>query len=137
MSNNKKINSRQIGITIGVIVILIWALMGQKYFGLPNAITLEHARNGILTLEDIQQWLIVIIMFGGLITFYYVPTKSCSDNVKADIEKLQQKESNLSEKEKQDLAFHRFYDFMNRLGHSILLCGFLALLIVTILRVVF
>lgn len=136
MSNNKKINSRQIGITIGVIVILIWALMGQKYFGLPNAITIEHARNGIFTLEDMQQWLIVMIMFGGLTTFYYAPTKSCSDNVKADIEKLYRKENNLTEKEKQDLAFHKFYDFMNRLGHFILLCGFLALLIVTLIRVV-
>lgn len=129
--------SRRLGISIGIVVFIVWLLVGQKYFGLPNAETLEHASKGILTFEDMQRWAIFLIMMGGVIAFYYVPTKSSSDSIKAEIEAIyQKKESLLNEREKQELSFYKFYDSMNRLGHLILKIGLILLLIGTIFRIV-
>lgn len=138
MMNEKKMISRRVGISIGILVLLIWLLFGQVYFGLPNAMTLEHASNGILTFEDMQRWAVFLIMIGGVIAFYYVPTKSCSDSVKAEIETMYQKEkeNTLNEQEKQDLAYHKFYDSMNQLGHLVLKIGFLLLIIGTVFQIV-
>ncbi|AFV97443.1 hypothetical protein B649_05645 [Candidatus Sulfuricurvum sp. RIFRC-1] len=129
--------SRRLGISIGIVALIVWLLVGQKYFGLPNTETLEHASNGILTFEDIQRWAVFLIMMGGVISFYYVPTKNSSDSIKAEIEALYEKnESQLNEREKKELSFYKFYDSMNRLGHLILKIGLILLLIGTIFRTV-
>lgn len=128
--------SRQFGISIGIVVFIVWLLVGQKYFGLPNAETLEHASSGILTFEDIRKWAVLLIMMGGVIAFYYVPSKSSSSSIKAEIEAIyEKKESQLNEKEKQELSFYKFYDSMNRLGHLILKIGLILLFIGTIFQI--
>jgi hypothetical protein len=129
--------SRRLGISIGIVFFIVWLLIGQEYFGLPNVETLEHVSTGILTFEDIQRWAIFLIMMGAVIAFYYVPTTSSSDSIKAEIEALyEKKESQLNEQEKKELSFYKIYDFMNRLGHLILKTGLILLLIGTIFRTV-
>lgn len=129
--------SRRLGITVGIVVLTAWLFMGQKYFGLPNEETLQHASSGILTFEDMQKWAVFLILMGGAIAFYYVPTKSCSDSVKSAIEALyEKKEFQLNEIEKKELSFHKFYDSMNRVGHLILKIGIVFFFIGTVFRVI-
>jgi hypothetical protein len=129
--------SRRLGISIGIVVLIVWLLVGQKYFGLPNSETLEHASSGILTFEDIQRWAVFLIMMGAVIAFYYVPTTSSSASIKAEIEALyEKKEPQLNEREKKELSFYKFYDSMNQLGHLIMKIGLILLLIGTIFRTI-